>query len=353
MNKKHLQENANMPIRASPLQEVTTDFSLELRELAGGKSQTVVKATVAKAGIVNRNGRYYSKEVYQKAVDEAQADMKAGKLIGLLGHPSWDEPLKGKPENTAIKWTSLEMSGDDVKAEGILVGTTAGKEVAALAEAKVALGLSTNGVGSAKYQKAKELSIEGLDPDTYVAVIQDDYRIATIDVVNDPSNIYGQIAQESENKNMTLEELKAKHAALVEQVKAEALAGVKPVDNSTEIKALETRLIALETENKTLKQEQATATRKAIAEAALTEAKLPVLGKSGEIDLDARFKKQLEQAAISATSDDEAKTEVTALIAERKALVGTQKQEAKGNNKPGITANNKPQTSSIAMQLGI
>jgi hypothetical protein len=352
MNKKHLQENANMPIRASPLQEVTTDFSLELRELAGGKSQTVVKATVAKAGIVNRNGRYYSKEVYQKAVDEAQADMKAGKLIGLLGHPSWDEPLKGKPENTAIKWTSLEMSGDDVKAEGILVGTTAGKEVAALAEAKVALGLSTNGVGSAKYQKAKELSIEGLDPDTYVAVIQDDYRIATIDVVNDPSNIYGQIAQESENR-MTLEELKAKHPAIYEQVKAEGKTEVKPVDNSTEIKALEARVIALETENKTLKQNEVLAERKAIVETALTEAKLPVLGKSGEIDLDARFKSRLEQVAISATSDDEAKAEVVALIAERKALVGTQKQEAKGNNKPGITANNKPQTSSIAMQLGI
>lgn len=357
MNKKQIQENAAMPIRASPFREVTTDFSLELRELASGKSQTIIKGTVAKANIVNRNGRYYSKAVYQKAVDEAQEDLKAGKLIGLLGHPEWDEPLKGKPENTAIKWTSLELSGDDVKAEGILVGTTAGKEVSALVEAKVALGLSTNGVGSAKYQKAKELNVEGLDPDTYVAVIQDDYRFATIDVVNDPSNIYGQIAQESRNKKMTLEEMKVQFPELYAQVKAEGKAETKPatVDNKAEITALESRLVVLETENKTLKSEKVTASRKAIAEAALTEAKLPQLGKSGDIDLDARFKSKLEQASIGAESDDEARAEVAAMIAERKALVGTSKQEGKGNNKPDISASktNQVQSNSIAMQLGI
>ena len=115
-------------------------------------------------------------------------------------------------------------------------------------------------------------------------------------------------------------------------------------------------MVALETENKSLKSEQATAQRKAIADAALTEAKLPQLGKSGEIDLDARFKKQLEQAAISADTDEAAKAEVTTLIAERKALLGNSKvTEEKGNNKPGITpkSDSKPVVNNFAFQLGI
>jgi hypothetical protein len=208
--------------------------------------------------------------------------------------------------------------------------------------------LSTNGVGSQKYLKAKELGLETADPEEYIAVIQDDYRFATIDIVNDPSNIFGQIAQES-RQDMTLEELKAKDPVAYAKLMAEAAleaAKVHPkpvdkaVDNNADIKALETRLIALEGENTALKQDKVLMLRKDIVTSALAEAKLPELGKSGDIDLDARFRKQLEIAALAAKTDGEAKTEVAEMIAERRALIGT------GNiterNTPDIPSTTQP-----------
>lgn len=340
----NLRENANGS-RASPLREVFSSFTLELQEREG-KKLTIVKGTAAKANIINRNRRYYSREVYQAAVDACQEDIKAGKMIGLLDHPEWHEPLKGRAEKIAVKWTSITLEADEVKVEGVIVKTTAGREVEALAEADVAMGLSTNGVGSQTFVKAKEIMPDYPDPEEYIGKVQDDYRFATIDVVNDPSNIYGQMTQESE-QYMTLEELKAKFPKLYEQIVAEGKAqGTPPVmpDNTKELSALEARLVALETENKSLKTQNQENARKAIVTSALSEAKLPELGKSGEIDLDARFKRTLETAAIGAKTDEEAKEEVQALIAERKALLGNAKvmeKDEKGSNTPGISSKKK------------
>ena len=321
-----IQEKAQPQARASPLREVTEEFRLEERTV-GDKTHLVVKATVARAGIINRNRRFYGREVFERAVAAAQEELQNGGLVGLLNHPEWDEPLKGRPEKIAVKWTALDLEGDDVKAEGLIVKTTSGREVEALADAKVKLGISTNGVGSAKFQRAKELVPDPDDPDELIQVIQDDYRFLTIDVVNDPSNIYGSLSREQTEESMTLEELKAKHPALYEQVRAEGEAAAKP---DTELKTLEQRLVALEAENKALKAERERQERVAAVEAAIADAKLPKLGKSGEIDLDGRFRKQLEQAAIAAESLDAAEAEVAAMIAERKALIG------QAENNPGI-----------------
>ena len=331
---KRIMENA-LPIRANPLREIVTGFSLELRELAGGQKQTVVKGVAAKANIVNRNERYYSREVYQKAIEEAQADLQAGRMNGLLDHPDpWSEPAKGKVKNIAIKWEKFELDGDDFKVEGVIVGTTAGQELQALADAKVALGLSTNGSGTQKFLKAKEVIQGATNPDQVIGVIQDDYRLFSIDVVSDPSNVYGQLARESWQR-MTLEELKAKDPLAYARLLAEAKAEVdkekpQPADNSKEMQALETRIIALETENKTLKADKTKTVRLSFVTSALADAKLP------ELDLDARFRKQLENAVLNAESDEAAQQEIAEMIEERKALVGT--REVSARNTPDIPA---------------
>ncbi|PJI54485.1 hypothetical protein CTI14_15030 [Methylobacterium radiotolerans] len=112
-----------------------------------------------------------------------------------------------------------------------------------------------------------------------------------------------------------LQELKEKYPELYAQAVAD---GKKEAGTTT----LEDQLAAERTARLNLERKIQDDARKAIATAALTDAKLPKLGKSGDIDLDARFEKRVTDAALRAESDDEARAEVAALIAERKLNTG-------------------------------
>ncbi|MGL5005377.1 MAG: S49 family peptidase [Casimicrobium sp.] len=109
---------------------------------------------------------------------------------------------------------------------------------------------------------------------------------------------------------MTDEQLKAEHPELSEALIAK---GASASDNS---------VIALKAEIDALKATQTRGARMSIAQTALVNADLVKVGVVNGVDYDARFSLSLEQAAITAESDDSAIAAVNALIVERKALTG-------------------------------
>ncbi|KKL56373.1 hypothetical protein LCGC14_2246040, partial [marine sediment metagenome] len=113
-------------------------------------SIAIISGRAAKTGIINKNRRYYSKEVFEKSVGKAQTKIAEGSMIGELDHPDWDASLK----TTTIKFTKLYLEDDQndperpfVAFEGIVLDNDHGRQLLSLLEAGVKVGMSTRGSG--------------------------------------------------------------------------------------------------------------------------------------------------------------------------------------------------------------
>ncbi len=193
---EHVALHEDIPVLANAvLKEDTRD----------GQPVTVVKADVAICDIINRNGRFYPRSAYEAANAAAKADLDAGKVWGLMDHPSWWEPYKGSLGKIAARWETLDIEDDReipdgqggtrkvamVVATGVIVPTGVGQDLEALLKGRVAVGISTNAWASTLWKAAREVDPTHYDPDELIPVVQDDLRYLTIDFVSDPSNVGG------------------------------------------------------------------------------------------------------------------------------------------------------------------
>lgn len=154
-----------------------------------------ITAKLATGDEINRNGRYYPSSVLADAAVEANKAADRGELIGLLDHPDWFEGNKGTPAKTVLKWERVWMDGPALMGEGLLLDTTAGRDIDAQRKAKVRLGLSTNGMAASRFVKATEIDpdLESID---LVQVIES-FELLTVDLVNDPASVGAAIQQEA------------------------------------------------------------------------------------------------------------------------------------------------------------
>lgn len=289
----------------------------------GTKSFTKVKGIAKRADHINKNKRFYPAATLTKAVGKAQDTVKAGGLIGLMDHPTMFEGSKGSPSKTAIKWTDIKMDGVNVVTEGIIVDTAAGRDLQALVDAEVRIELSTNVRGKVRYVKASELDKNYEQRDTFVQVF-DELDFQTIDVVNGAADEYASLSLDSVRegiKSMTLEELKKDNPELYKQLLQDAAAEAPAKAAAPDDKILD-EIVKLRQELDAEKTKRAELERIGLVDAALAEAKLPALGKVSDIDLDARLRARLENAAKTAQDATAAKTAIADIIAEQRALLG-------------------------------
>ncbi|GAA5514778.1 hypothetical protein Dcar01_03539 [Deinococcus carri] len=371
--------------------------SFALQPLQDGQGTRKITGVAKQADRINLNRRFFSLPVLTAMCSAAQDAVKGGELYGLVQHPDpWWEGPKGLIENIGVKYDRLWMDGDLLRFEGSVVQTTKGKDLQAVLDAGVKVGMSTNVTGSARYLPAKEVDPEWPDPEETIQVVNDDARLITIDAVMGPADLAGELnaadamkagqvrseaefidemiphhqlaidmaekalgfieheelktlaknivaTQGKEIKTMrrirktldsaegvdvvNLDELKKKHPDLYAQAVAD---GKKEAGASS----LEDQLASERAARLKLEREIQDGKREGIARTALTDARLPKLGKSGDIDLDARFEKRVTDAALRADSDEEARAEVAALIAERKLTTRTDERDA--DNNPGL-----------------
>ncbi|GHG34454.1 hypothetical protein GCM10017784_30320 [Deinococcus indicus] len=321
---------------AKPIRDAVVSF--EVQPLTDAQAGPRRIAGVAKeADKINLNRYYFSLECCTDMVNAAQVPMEQGELIGLNGHPDfWVDGRKGRIDDVAIRFDRLWMDGKLMKFEGTLVGTARGRDLMAVLDSGVRVGMSTNINGMLEYQQARDVDETWPDPEEWIGVVQVGARLTTIDAVMTPSDSAGDVqAADSHNPNhreeptvKNLQELKEKFPDLY----AQAVADGKKEAGTT---SLEDQLAAERTARLKLEREIQDGKRAAIATKALTDASLPKLGKSGDIDLDARFEKRVTDAALRAESDEEAATEVAAMIAERK-LNTAQVTDTTAPNTPGI-----------------
>lgn len=301
---------------------------------------------IAKMGdTINSNRRFYSMAVLEQVVARAQDDVTGGALIGLSGHPDWwEEGPKGELEDIIIRFDKLYMDGPAMKFEGVVVATEAGADFLAVLDAGVAVGMSTQMVGSATYLKAKEVQADYPYPEQVIEVVGEDAMLITIDAVMCPADENGTVQADSlsndseEEPVKDLQELKVKYPHVYEEAVRAARADSSK-DSGTN--TLEATVAKLSSELEQTKREKLESERKRIASDALASANLPFADASvtGGVDLRARFARTLEDAAMSAESAETAVREVNALIAERRAITGTAKTDsAPVRNVPGLSA---------------
>jgi hypothetical protein len=120
----------------------------------------------------NRNGRMYPSAVMDKEVDRYNTEyVKQNRAMGELGHP---EGPTVNLERVSHIIKDLRIEGKDIYGKAKILDTPYGKIVKNLVEEGAKLGVSSRGMGSLKEQDG-------------VNVVQEDFMLAAVDVVADPS----------------------------------------------------------------------------------------------------------------------------------------------------------------------
>jgi hypothetical protein len=120
----------------------------------------------------NKNGRIYPSAVLEKEINRYTEEyVKPRRALGELGHP---EGPSVNLERVSHMIESLRPSGSDIVGRAKILNTPYGKIVKNLMDEGAKLGVSSRGMGSLKQKDG-------------VNEVQDDFMLAAVDIVADPS----------------------------------------------------------------------------------------------------------------------------------------------------------------------
>jgi len=141
----------------------------------GERKRLRVKGEFGRCDVPTRNGRIYSRSIYEKAIKELGPLMKKRAVFGELDHP---DDSKSRLERVSHVITDLYIDNDGrVIGEAEILPTPAGKIVQALLESNVAVGVSSRGFGTTIQREGK----------TYVG---EDFVLKTFDFVAEPADVH-------------------------------------------------------------------------------------------------------------------------------------------------------------------
>ena len=137
-----------------------------------GKKGYKIRGIFAQAEKKNRNGRIYPMPIIEKAVNKYDTEqVQRGRAVGELNHP---EGPTVNLDKVSHKINKLEFQGNDIVGEASILETPMGQVVKGLLDGGVTFGVSTRGMGS-------------LSQRNNAMVVNDDYILNAVDIVQDPS----------------------------------------------------------------------------------------------------------------------------------------------------------------------
>ena len=132
----------------------------------------LVEGILATAEVKNGNGRYYSKDLWEREIDKYRVLVNENRAMGELDHPD-DSIINLKNVSHNIK--DMWWDGDNVIGKIEILPTPSGNILKALVESGITVGVSSRGMGSLK-------------PMGEVQEVQDDFELLCWDFVSTPSN---------------------------------------------------------------------------------------------------------------------------------------------------------------------
>jgi hypothetical protein len=137
-----------------------------------GKKAYFIRGIFAESNVVNKNHRLYEAPILEAAVNSYNENfVKNSRALGELGHP---EGPTVNLERVCHMIKDLHMEGNQVMGNAKIMDTPYGRIVQNLIDEGAKLGVSTRGMGSLAERNG-------------VNVVQNDFMLAAVDVVADPS----------------------------------------------------------------------------------------------------------------------------------------------------------------------
>ena len=153
--------------------ETVEDVKFLTEETDEGKKNYFIEGVFMQAETQNKNGRVYPVKTLQKEVKRYNKEfVKAGRAMGELGHPEGPQ-LNLERVSHIIK--ELKEDENNIVGKAKILDTPYGSIVKNLIDEGAKLGVSSRGMGSLKKND------EGINE------VQDDFMLAAVDIVADPS----------------------------------------------------------------------------------------------------------------------------------------------------------------------
>lgn len=149
------------------------DCSVLTEASEDGKKNYYIEGTFMQSDVKNRNGRVYPSAILEKEMNRYKKDfIETKRALGELGHPDGPQ-INGDRVSHLI--TEMNRDGSNFVGKAKIMGTPMGEIVKTFIDEGVKVGVSTRGLGSVK---------PGRDG---IMEVQNDFHLATVDVVTDPS----------------------------------------------------------------------------------------------------------------------------------------------------------------------
>jgi len=136
------------------------------------RGNPVVVGVLATAEVKNGNGRYYSKDLWEREIDKYNELVKENRVMGELDHP---ESQVINLKNVSHNITDMWWDDDNVMGKIEILPTPSGNILKALIDNGITVGVSSRGMGSLKQMGE-------------VMEVQDDFELLCWDFVSTPSN---------------------------------------------------------------------------------------------------------------------------------------------------------------------
>lgn len=146
--------------------------ALKLSEAKGSSGLPLVEGILATAQVKNGNGRYYSKNLWNREIDKYMDCVRNNRAVGELDHP---ESLVINLKNVCHNIKDIWWDGDNIVGKIEILPTPSGNILQALMNSGITVGVSSRGMGSVK-QMGETLEV------------QEDFELLCWDFVSTPSN---------------------------------------------------------------------------------------------------------------------------------------------------------------------
>jgi hypothetical protein len=137
-----------------------------------GSKSHFIEGIFMQGDIKNRNGRVYPSNVLEKEMKRYNEQfVKTKRALGELGHPDGPQ-INGDRVSHLI--TEMQKDGSNFIGKAKILSTPMGNIVKTFIDEGVKIGVSTRGLGSVRQKDG-------------IMEVQNDFHLATVDIVTDPS----------------------------------------------------------------------------------------------------------------------------------------------------------------------
>ena len=151
--------------------EQLSDVQYLVEKKEDGTKSVFIEGIFMQAEKPNKNGRMYPRGIMEKEIERYQDLIRDKRSLGELGHPPNPQINLNQVSHLI---TGLKFEGNDIYGRAKILETPMGKIVRNFIEEGVGLGVSSRGLGSLKERNG-------------INEVQDDFHLATVDIVADPS----------------------------------------------------------------------------------------------------------------------------------------------------------------------